>query len=821
MAFFIYAYSAFMMYASVIVNIPLNTVYTYEIPARFRPKVIPGARVLVPIENRLVTGLVFALSAQNTSAVKNLKSIHDVLDNLAVLSPASLQLIEWISNYYICGFAESSRLFFPNGIDVRSYLLVAPHKKNTIAANAQKGIKKDILMALQNGPLTQVALGRHLKRKLSYGMLKKMEDDGLLTLQRMIDQPQVKPQIRTHYRLQAEASVNGLTAKQMAVYNALKRKPDVLLPDLLQQCGVSASVVQAMHKKGLLLTLQKPVHRQYKSNYKITSDSIKLNGDQERAVSKIASGINQQIFEVILLHGITGSGKTEVYINAMYHALRSDKSVMCLVPEIALTPQTVARFQQRFDENIAIFHSRLGQGERYDMWRRVEKGDIRIVVGARSALFAPLQNPGLIILDEEHELTYKQQEKMPLYNARSVAVMLGRQHQIPVVLGSATPAVESYYNTTVGKYQRLSLPGRAVQKAVLPQVLVIDMKSTPITRDEHRLFSDLMLEKIGSRLYAGEQVLLLQNRRGFSAYLECSECNHIETCPHCAITLAHHQSDARLKCHYCGYTRPKQDACSNCGELALTPRGSGTQKIETILARHFPTARIGRMDYDSTRSKRGHEKILNQFASHQTDILIGTQMIAKGIDIHNVTLVGIVLADIGLFLPDFRAAEKMFQLLTQVAGRTGRGDKSGEVVVQTYHPDNPVIADASTHNYRAFYEREIANRKATGYPPFTLLTMIRFEHSDASIVAGEIAAFAKHLEQQLIIEGLQILGPVPSPVEKLKGKYRWQILCKIDRSRNATGRDLRHWLYHFFVINRESKNYISKLSIDVDPVWMM
>jgi primosomal protein N' (replication factor Y) len=497
--------------------------------------------------------------------------------------------------------------------------------------------------------------------------------------------------------------------------------------------------------------------------------------EQRRAIEHATRALGQRRFSVILLHGVTGSGKTEVYLQAIDEALKSGRGAIILVPEISLTPQTVEGFKARFAQNVAVLHSRLSLGERLDEWEKLREGRARVVVGARSAIFAPVHNLGLIVVDEEHERTYKQEEA-PRYHARDVAVMRGKIENAIVILGSATPSVESYRNALIGKYRLFRLP-RRIEDRPLPTVTIVDMKEEIRRVGRMTFFSRLLLRAMEDRLEKREQVMLFLNRRGFSPVMICKRCGFVHKCPNCSVALTTHDEGERLLCHLCGFMAEPAVQCPRCHTRGFRFPGLGTQKLELTVSKLFPGCRVARMDSDSMTTKGAHAETLKAFRDGEIQILIGTQMIAKGLHFPNVTLVGVICADTALSFPDFRAAEYTFQLLTQVAGRAGRGEVHGEVIVQTYAPKHPAIMAARSQDYEAFYRQEIPFRKELGYPPFTRFIVVTVRGRSEGAVKW-ISGYCARTVRELHPPGMEVLGPAPSPIVRTKGYYRWQIIFK-------------------------------------------
>jgi primosomal protein N' (replication factor Y) len=589
---------------------------------------------------------------------------------------------------------------------------------------------------------------------------------------------------RRVYDERDEGVASTLTPKQQAVFQCLEKSGAMPLSELTAAAEVSAATVKTLEKKGLVTISSESVYRDPHVGVELLkTEPLPLMDQQAEALRQILDAMTAQPPPVILLHGVTGSGKTEVYLQAIAHALEQGRGAIVLVPEIALTPQTVDRFRARFadkPERVAVLHSSLSDGERYDEWHRIRSGEARIVVGARSALFAPVHNLGLIVVDEEHEPTYKQDET-PRYSARDTAVMRGKIERCAVVLGSATPALESYANARNGKYLLTELPLR-VDDRRMPPMRVVDMRIAAQREGKPVLFSRELVEAIRIRLDRAEQTMIFLNRRGFSAALLCPACGYVAECTHCSVGLTYHKARARLVCHICGDEKPAPLQCPACHSPEFRYAGAGTEKIEEVMLKLFPKARIERMDSDTMRRKNAHRDLLGSFRTGKIDILIGTQMIAKGLDFPNVTLVGVVNPDHALHMADFRAGERVFQLLTQVAGRAGRGEAAGEVIVQTYTPHHPAIQAARRMDFDGFCEQELAFRKEMSYPPFTHMTCITLCSKDEQ----EVATAANNLFQALEphAAGKVLLSPaMPAPVARMRGEYRWQLLVRAPRTK--------------------------------------
>ncbi|MBE3596392.1 MAG: primosomal protein N' [Hydrogenibacillus sp.] len=599
--------------------------------------------------------------------------------------------------------------------------------------------------------------------------------------------------------------------RQKAVLALLAEHGRMPLQALIRATGATSASIRALAQAGWVRVEEASALRRPSVDPSWQKPPVALSDDQRRVVEAIWADIERGDAAPVLLHGVTGSGKTEVYLTLIERMLSNGKTALLLVPEIALTPMMLARVQHRFGDNVAVLHSGLSAGERFDEWQRIRRGEVGVVVGARSAVFAPLERIGLIILDEEHEGSYKQEET-PRYHAREVALWRARRHGAALVLGSATPSMESYAYARAGRYRLMVMPKR-VGGARLPSVRIVDLRREG---GGDRLVSPPLSAAIDERLKRGEQIILLQNRRGYANIVLCRRCGRAVECPHCAVTLTYHRTDEALRCHYCGFEQPMVERCPSCGSTHLLKLGGGTQRVEEALAAEFPAARVIRMDRDTTQRKGAHEDLLGRFMRGEADILIGTQMIAKGLDFPKVTLVGIVSADSMLALPDFRAAERTFQLVTQVAGRAGRGTLPGEVVVQTFAPDHYSIRAAVDGRYEAFFAEELARRKKGSYPPFYRLVVIHAAHAQASLARETLFVISDRLRMRVGEETI-VIGPTPAPIPKLRDRFRFHTLIKYKREPRL-GALLRAALED---VQREVKRHRIEIAVDFDPQSLM
>ena len=579
----------------------------------------------------------------------------------------------------------------------------------------------------------------------------------------------------------------------------------------MKELGFSTALLNEAAKNGWLTFIEKEAYRDPFANQTFEkTTALSLNAEQQVAVETILQSVQEQQSQTYLLEGITGSGKTEVYLQVIAEVLNQGKTAIMLVPEISLTPQMVQRFKSRFGEHVAVMHSGLSQGEKYDEWRKIERGEAEVVVGARSAIFAPIENIGVIIIDEEHEASYKQEET-PRYHARDLAIWRSEYHHCPVVLGSATPSLESRARAQKNVYQRLRLTQRANQAATLPTIDVVDMRQE-VENGNVSSFSMSLQEKLQERLEKNEQSVLLLNRRGYSSFVMCRDCGYVLPCPNCDISLTLHMDSKTMKCHYCGHEERIPYRCPNCGQDKIRYYGTGTQKVEEELQTLLPDSRILRMDVDTTRRKGAHEKILRTFGEGQADILLGTQMIAKGLDFPNVTLVGVLNADTALNLPDFRSSERTFQLLTQVSGRAGRAEKPGEVIIQSFNPEHYAIQLAKAQDYEDFYTKEMYIRHRGDYPPYYFTVQITASHPEENEAAKQMFQIARKLKQGLSPQAI-LLGPTPNAIMRVNNRYFYQVIIKYKQEPM-----LQPLLKEILTDTQRATARGLKLSIDAEPM---
>ena len=757
--------------------------FDYLIPSNLVDKVSIGTRLLVPFSsgNSEVEGYCVGISEKSKS--KKLKSIIKIVNENTVFDEYMLDTIEYMHERYLTPYLDLIHAVVPSGTEVKSYEWVIV---NDIREERSQLRKKIVECLLDNGGGMELnALVSLMQRDVRPQIRDMIKKGSLVKEYRHIQSVNDKKIRAVKLIITPEQAVNEaekLEKKapiQSRMLEILSVNEFIAVSDLKDFAGGSYNAVSALQKKGFVKLFDLTVERNPLNSKKIKrSTAFIMTDEQKTAVKAITDSIDSGVYSPFLLYGVTGSGKTEVFMQAIQHSVENDKTALVLVPEISLTPQMVSRFLSRFGNRIAVLHSGLSLGERYDQWKRIYEGNADIVIGARSAVFAPLKNIGIIIVDEEHSDTYKS-EMSPRYNAKEVAQFRAKQYGSAVVFASATPSVNSFYKASIGELSLLTMRYR-YNRNKMPDINVIDMREE-LESGNRSMFSRKLEEEIKKNIDKGEQTILFLNRRGFSTFVSCRSCGYTAECPNCNISLTYHKFGNNLKCHYCGYSRPNYKICPNCGSRYIRYFGGGTQRVEEELHRIFPDATAIRMDVDTTGKKQAHEKILDKFDKEKIDVLIGTQMVSKGLDFENVTLVGVISADTMLHMNDYRSAERTYSMLEQVVGRAGRGQKKGRAIIQTYSPDSEAIQMAAMHNYDGFYASEIERRKLMWYPPYSKLINIMFSGTSESVVPQAAKYFLKLIGNPKDIgQKIQILGPVPSSISKIKNKYRWQILIKCE-----------------------------------------
>ena len=794
-----------MAIAKIIVDVPLmqtDQPYSYKVPEEFVDMLEVGMRVHVPFgkANRLIQGIVLGMEQESDVDVadEDLKEIAEVLDFSPVLTEEQLWLAEELRKSVFSYKISILKAMLPGFLN-SSYDKILYPLEGLSQKDRDRLFGSQEYLAFSSLDLEKQAEMMRLTRK------------GLLKLEyQAVDQKKVKTQSWVEVNLDKleKLEISNRAKKKLELREYLVAHPETVpLADLLEH--YSRDQVNFFVEQGALTILQKEVQRSAAYFEGIESNqALELNPEQKEACEAVVGAIGKK-HPPFLLQGITGSGKTEVYLQIIQGALDMRKTAIVLVPEISLTPQMTERFIARFGDKVAILHSGLSNGEKYDEWRKVERGDAQVVVGARSAIFAPLKNLGVIIIDEEHEASYKQ-DSNPRYHARDVALLRAQYNQAALVLGSATPSLESRARAGKGVYQHLRLTQRANPLASIPEVQLIDFRDY-IGQNETSNFTPPLIEAIQDRLDKKEQVVLMLNRRGYSSFVMCRECGTVDTCPNCDISLTLHMDTKTMNCHYCGFSKEIPHVCPNCQSQSIRYYGTGTQKAYDELAELFPEARILRMDVDTTRKKGSHQALLDQFGKGEADILLGTQMIAKGLDFPNVTLVGVLNADTALNLPDFRSSERTFQLLTQVAGRAGRAEKAGQVLIQSYNPNHYAIRFAKDQDYEGFYAYEMGIRRQLGYPPYYFTIGITLSHKKEEEVLRRAYEVMEILRSGLSDASI-ILGPTPKPIARTHNLYHYQILIKY-----RLEDELASTLNQALALTQERENSELRLSIDHEP----
>ncbi|MCS1351398.1 primosomal protein N' [Mechercharimyces sp. CAU 1602] len=779
--------------ASVIVDVPTNQTdrpFDYIIPEELKMDVQVGSRVHVPFGRRQLLGYVVSIS--HHSEVKKLKAIAHVMDVTPPLTPELVRLAHWMAEKYLCPTIMALHAMVPAVLKgkyervVRLPLSSGVSLKEPQAYPAaarpllQLLLKKEVIKqdeALKQGGVTEKQLRQWVRAGwfiLSDEVSDRITKKKVTWLKPALDRTNLATAIE-------ELPVQA--ARQREILQFFYEHPaEIPLTSLLTTLELNRSSIKSLVDKGWLVTEEREEKRDpYEGRSFAPSTPLALTAEQQSAFEAIITPLKEYRTHSILLQGVTGSGKTEIYLQAIEQCLQQGREAIVLVPEISLTPQMVSRFKSRFGARVAVLHSGLSNGERYDEWRKIRAGEVEVAIGARSAIFAPFEKIGLVIIDEEHESSY-QQEENPRYHAREAALTRAAEHQAVVVLGTATPAVATYFDARVGKYEWVQLHER-VHGRPFPPVHIADMREE-LRQGNRSMFSRTLSEKLTRCVERGEQAVFFLNRRGYSTFVMCRDCGKVVECPNCDISLTYHHTNQSLRCHYCGHEAPVPSSCPDCASEHIRYFGTGTQRVEAELAKRFPGLRVIRMDVDTTSRKGAHERLLTRFGNGEADVLLGTQMIAKGLDFPRVTLVGVIAADTMLRLPHYQAAERTYQLLTQVSGRAGRHEAPGEVVVQTYTPDHYSIELASQYEVESFYREECLTRKTHRYPPFCGLFTLLFSHPDQLVVL-------KHAQQTVqtfgnkLPEQTQVLGPVPAPIPRIKDRYRMNVMIKCAREEQA------------------------------------
>lgn len=817
------------MYVEIVFPLPFRKAFSYLVPKELEKHAKIGVRAVAPFGKRTLTG--FIINKVKTVTIKDeIKPITDILDEQPIVDKDGFKFYQWLADYYLCSFGEALKLAVPYGSEVESkrkiitdqnacaHLLTKEKNKSSTRSKILKILSEKKEISLQQ-------LQKQVKKKNIYSILRTLQQNGVITLLDQLKPAKVKPKTVSYVKLNKTIGqvysifpeIERRSPKQVKLLLELVNAKGKGLPvaELLHKTSSSKSSVDSLAKKGIVKIYEQEIDRRYVEHYKEQQTSFTVTDKQNEVIKEVSKELLNENFKTYLLHGVTGSGKTQVYIELTKKVLEQKKTALILVPEISLTPQITSRFFNVFGDEVTVIHSRMSPGERFDSWQRIFKGKSSVVIGARSALFAPLKKIGLIVVDEEHDASYKQSDMIPKYNARDSAIMLGSISDCPVLLGSATPSIESMYNAKTGKYQLLELPER-IDNAKLPVITLVDINKERKKQRMENIFSKTLLDKIDGRLKKSEGVIILQNRRGFSTQIYCTDCGEVEVCDNCSVPMVYHINKNNIECHYCGLVKEVPGACTHCGSIQIKYFGTGTERVEDELEFYFPDVKMSRIDSDSITKKSALSRLLLSFGAGETDILVGTQMVSKGLDFSRVTLVGVISAETTLWLPDFRADERTFQLLTQVSGRAGRSKNPGEVIIQTQNEKHFALQMVLNNNYKGFYEKEILDREKMGFPPFTRIALIETKDQNNEKAKGAIHSF--YSEVKKYGKWLKISSPSPAIISRLKGQYRYQILIKSPRQTDAGGKILRNAILDSFKeFNRKSRYKDVRLIYDMDP----
>ena len=821
------------LFAEVLLPVPVPKLFTYRVPRVLTEKILKGQRAIVQFGDRkILTGLISNVHSQ-PPAEYEAKYILEILDDYPVVSELQFKLFHWIADYYVCSLGEVMNAALPSGLKLSSESMVQLHPSFNLEESTVEFSDKELMLLkhLMHESLDYSAITTLLGVKNPYSILKSLVRKEAIILFEEIKE-KYKPKTEKKIRLTAEFSAPE-SLETLFETLASKPKQEALLLKYLQEVPVLSN--QAANKSGIskknlltdglsessLATLVKNkileefevIVSRFGDNKLQEPPVISLSEDQLRVQRDILQGFQTQ--NIMLLRGITGSGKTEIYINLIKQALEAGSQVLYLLPEIAITTQIVLRLKKIFGHTVGVYHSRFSDNERVEVWNGILQGNLKFIIGVRSSILLPFDNLGLIIVDEEHDPSYKQQEPAPRYNARDAAMVMGQIHHAKVLLGSATPSIETFYHAQQGKYGFVSLDKR-FGEAQLPTVLLADTGQERKQKTNKGDFSSVLLKKIDEALSKKEQVIIFQNRRGYSPMVSCEDCGWIPKCVNCAVSLTYHQYKHALVCHYCGYREPLPNHCPTCTSPRIKTMGYGTEKLEEELNLHFPEAKVQRMDLDTTRSKTGYETIIDQFEKQETNILVGTQMVTKGLDFDHVSLVGIFNADRMIHFPDFRSYERAYQLITQVSGRAGRRDKPGTVIIQTSNPTHPLLLTILKYDYQNFYDAQLADRHQHDYPPFARLIEITMKHADKKICRLTADALTNQLRESMA--GVKIFGPGEPMISKIRNQFLLSILIKIPRGKSdlpGLKRSIQSTIQHLLKI-KEHRN--TRIVLDVDPV---
>ncbi|MGM8363111.1 replication restart helicase PriA [Flavobacterium sp. ARAG 55.4] len=815
-----------MYFVEVILPLALAKTFTYSVSEAEYDYIQKGMRIAVPFgKSKIYTALVIDLH-QNKPALYEAKEIHQILDEKPIVTENQIRHWQWIADYYMCAIGDVYRGAMPTALLLENETLIT--QKSGVFVDESQLTDEEFLIyqALQQQSSLRIqdVIGI-LNKKSVFPVIQKLIDKGILILQEEIQEsykPKLVRYIRLHPKYDSDQGLNNLLStlknanKQKEIVlayfqlSASEKKQPVAVKQLTEVSGVSSGIVKALIDKEVF---EDYLIQEDRVSFTGESDSnqLQLSEAQQKAFEEVKASLLEK--EVCLLHGVTSSGKTEIYIKLIEDYLVQGKQVLYLLPEIALTTQLVTRLQAHFGNKVAVFHSKYNNNERVEVWSQVLQNSekAQIVIGARSALFLPFSNLGFVIVDEEHEQTFKQTDPAPRYHARDASIVLASFFKAKVLLGSATPSIESYYNTVTAKYGLVQISKR-YGNVMMPEIELVDLKDKYFRKRMTGHFSDVMIDAIAVALSLGEQVILFQNRRGYSPLLECMTCGHVPQCRQCDVSLTYHKHKNQLRCHYCGYSIAKPTNCHSCSSIDLTTKGFGTEQIQQELIQLFPDSKIGRMDQDTTRGKFGFERIIDSFKNREIDIMVGTQMLAKGLDFDNVSLVGIMNADNMLYHPDFRAFERSFQTMTQVAGRSGRSEKQGKVIIQTYNPNHNTIQQVTNNDYIGMYKEQLYDRRIYMYPPYFRIIKITLKHRDFDKLKEGSMWLYQVLNQNL---NIPVLGPEEPRINRIRNEFIRTIMIKIPQnlSINNTKKTIQKILNSFDAVPQYR---VIKVALNVD-----
>ncbi len=811
------------LFVEVVLPLAISKLYTYRVPDAWNDRLAVGKRVIVQFgKNKVYSAIVYRISDKPPDRYEA-KYILEVLDDQPVVNDLQLRLWDWLSSYYLCTLGEVMQAALPAALKLASETKVVAATEG-VDRSALDDKEFLILDALDLSPELKVSdIAKLLGQKTVFPILKRMFEKGLILISEEIA-PKFKPKRKTFVRLHGDyADELGLKLlldsfakaprQQDAVlaYIQLKRtQPEVSKPELMERSGCSAAVIAALAAKGVFVLEERAVSRLGGEDVELTGD-FTFNDAQSVAFNEINARFAER--DVVLLHGVTASGKTQVYVRLMEQVIANGGRVLYLLPEIALTTQITERLRLHFGGKLGVYHSRFNDNERAEVWQKVLANEYQVVVGARSAVFLPFEGLGLVIVDEEHETSYKQFDPAPRYHARDTAIYLGHLHAAKVLLGSATPAIESYYNARSGKYGLVTLNQR-FGDAKLPEIVTVNIGEAHREGAMFSYFSSVLLNEIQQAIAAKRQVILFQNRRGHTPLSQCRTCGYIAKCLHCDVSMTYHKSSGKLHCHYCGFSEDPIQVCPACGSTHIESKGFGTERVEEELELLLPEARVGRLDLDSTRGKHGFDRVLTDFDEHRYDILVGTQMVAKGLDFGNVSTIGIINADGLINYPDFRAYERAFSLLAQVSGRAGRRADSGKVIIQSHAPNHRIIQQVMANDYEKMFMTEVTERKNYRYPPFFRLFKFDVKHQDQQSVHDAANRLAADLRMGL---GHRVVGPEVPLVARVRNQYIYSILLKVERTGISIGKvkDLLADTLVRFAADKANRGV--RVQLDVDP----